>query len=230
MADLNVDLPLAEIPEELETAEVEVLLEYLRENAAGYELSDLRELALAAGYRASVVERAVEDFEGEPRPAPEPEPEPPPVPVEAKPRAAIPAVPPAPPPPMVPVFLEKLAEAEQTAQRTLARANRPVSPGLALLIVLLNAVVLSLLFTDAADLGLLFYVGELALGFLLAGLQNIHSARRAAAQGERLASSVPAAAPVRSEPGRTAVPPLPHEVRAETPQIPSVPTRTPSRR
>jgi hypothetical protein len=228
MADRNVHLPLAEIPEELEKAEVEVLLEYLRDNAAGYELSDLRELALAAGYRASVVERAVEAFEGEPRPAPEPEPEPPPARVEAKP---LPAVPPAPPPPKVPVFFEKLAEAEQAAQAELARANRPVSPGLALLIVLLNAVVFSLLFTGAADLGLLFYVGELALAFLLAGLQNIHSARRAAAlQGERLASPVPAAAPVRSEPGRAALPTLPHDVRTETPQAPGVPTRTPSRR
>lgn len=231
MFEANAHLPLAEIPEEIEKAEIEVLLEYLRDNAAHYELAELRELALAAGYRAAVVDRAVEELEGELRPAPEPEPEPPPVRIEAKPLRRGPAVPSAPPPPKVPVFLEKLAEAEQVAQAELARANRPVSPGLALLILVLNAVVFSLLFTDAADLGLLFYIGELGFAFLLAGLQKIHSERRTAElQEEWLASPVQAAAPVRSEPERTAVPTLPHEVRTETSQTAGVPTRTPSHR
>lgn len=236
MREGNVHLPLAEIPEELEKAEIEVLLDYLRDNAARHELSELRELALAAGYRASVVERAVEEFEGEPRPAPEPEPEPPPVRVEAKRErtkpvpAAVPVAP-APPPPQTPVFREEPAAIEPSTQAASAQAGSSVNPLLALLIVILNAAVLSLCFTGDQGLALFFYAAEFGLAFLLAGLQKIRSGQLTEAlQAEQLVDPVQNALPISSEPDRAAVPTLPHEVQTEAPQTPSVPTRTRSRR
>lgn len=231
MREGNVHLPLAEIPEELEKAEIEVLLDYLRDHAARHELSELRELALAAGYRASVVERAVEEFEREPRPAPEPEPEPPPVRVERKKKPLPSAVPVAPPPPQVPVFREELAAAESSARAASGQAGPSVNPVVALLIVILNAAVLSLCFTGDQDMALFFYAAEFGLAFLLAWLQKIRSGQLTEAlEVEQLASPLQDAAPVRSEPDRTAVPTLPHEVRTETSQTPGVPTRTQSRR
>lgn len=236
MPKRNPHLPLAVTPEELEKAEIEVLIEFLRENAAAYKVSDLRELALAAGYRASVVERAVEEFEREPRPAPEPEPEPPPARAErkkerAKPVPAAVPVAPAPPPRRVPEFREEPAALEPPAQAAPAQAGSSVNPVLALLIVILNAAVLSLCFTGDQDMALFFYAAEFGLAFLLAWLQKIRSGQLAQAlQAEQLADPVQDAVSDRSEPEWTGVPTRPHEVQTEAPRTPGAPTRTRSRR
>jgi hypothetical protein len=232
MPEENAHLPLAITPEELEMAEIAVLLDFLRENAAQHDVSELREQALAVGYRASVVDRAVADFDEELQSfletGPEPAPEPPPMRVEERPRPAVSPVP-APPPPKVPAFLERLAEAERVAKVELSRSQRrPVSAGVALLVVAVNAAILSLVFTGKADLAILAYSAELSLALLLSRLQKTHYWQPAEElQTEGVASSVPLASPVRSEPSRTPVPVLPHETQTETPPVQNVAQRTP---
>ncbi|HSK79475.1 MAG TPA: hypothetical protein VLQ45_23680 [Thermoanaerobaculia bacterium] len=233
MPEENAHLPLTITPEELEKAEIAVLLDFLRENAARHHVSELREQALAVGYRASVVDRAVADFDEELQSfletGLEPAPEPPPVRVEERPRPAVSPVP-APPPPKVPAFLERLAEAEQAAKVELSRSRRrTVSAGITLLVVAVNAAILSLAFTGKADLAILTYSAEIALALLLARLQKtLYWQPAEELQAEGVASSVPLASPVRSEPGRTPVPAIAHEVRTETPPAQNVPQRMPS--
>ena len=226
MPEENAHLPLAIAPEELEMAEIAVLLDFLRENAARHDVSELREQALAVGYRASVVDRAVADFDEELQSflETEPAPEPPPVRVEERPRPEVSPVP-VPPPPKVPAFFERLAEAERAAKLELSRSQRqPVSPGLALLVVVINAALLSLVFTGKADLAILAYSAEFAFALLLGRLQKTYYWRRAEElQTERIAI------PVHSEPSRTPVPTIAHEVRTDASPAQSVPRRTPSR-
>jgi hypothetical protein len=195
----NSQLPLAEIPEELEQAELAALLDYLRENASLYTISELKEQALGAGYRDSVVERAIEEFAKEPRPAPEP----------GKRAEQLPPVP-APPLPKVAAFLVHLAHELQSKKPTPYRAGR-MPPWLILLIVALNAVVLALAFNGFPDLAFRFFLGEAIVGMFLKRLQLVHFGRPRPPlpQQEKLAPQV------QSEPGRTAVPTLPHEAPAE---------------
>lgn len=225
MPEESAHLPLTITPEELEKAEIAVLLDFLRKNAAQHDVSLLREQALAVGYRASVVDRACADFDEELRSFLETglelAPEPPPVRAEEKPRPAVSPVP-APPPPKAPVFLQTLAAAEKEERERQARLKRVTSAGLALLIVLLNAVLLLPAFVGKADVSVLAYSAEIALALLASGLQKIHTDRRR----ENLAGET-IAATVRAEPERTPVPTRPHEVRTETPETSRVPQRTP---
>lgn len=187
MLEENASLPLADIPEELEHAELAALLDFFRDNAARFEISVLKEQALDAGYRGSVVERAIEEFEKEPRPEPEP-------PEEREENRASPV--PAAPPPKVPAFLEQLAK-DAPPEQARYRAGR-VSPWLALLIVAVNALVFALLFTDSSHLAMPFYIGEFTLALFLDKLQRIHSGRVAPPQPqeEKAASPVQVASPV----------------------------------
>lgn len=214
MPEESAHLPLTITPEELERAEIVALLDFLRRNAAQHDVSVLREQALAVGYRASVVDQACADFDEELRDfvesEPEPVPEPPPVRAEERPRPAVSPVP-TPPPPRVPVFLQTLAAAEGEERERQARRKRVTSAGLALLIVLLNAVLLIPAFTGKADVSVLAYSAEIALALLASGLQKIHTDRR------------------QEQPERAPVPTRPHEVRTETPETPRVPQRIPSR-
>ncbi|HKV06708.1 MAG TPA: hypothetical protein VJ725_01135 [Thermoanaerobaculia bacterium] len=224
MPEEYAPLPLVITPEELEKAEIAVLLDFLRENAARHDVSELREQALAVGYRASVVDRAIADFYEELRSfvetASDPVPEPPPVCVEEKPRPAASPVP-VPPPPRVPVFVQTLAAAEKEEMERQARLKGFTSGVIALLIVLLNAVLLIPAFTGKGDVSVLAYSAEIGLALVLSGLQKMHAERRV--------SNVPIASAVRAEPERSPVPTLPHEVRTETPDAPRVPQRMQSR-
>lgn len=228
MPEENAHLPLVITPEELEKAEIAVLLDFLRENAAHHDVSGLREQALAVGYRASVVDRAVADFAEELRPSLQSEPEPAPTRVEEKPRPVVSPVP-VPLPPRPQAILERLTEEEKAALESWDLSELSVPPWLALLIVVVNALILSLAFMNLAGLSIFFYSGELALAAVLAANR---SARRQLAEGrrrERIFSGLPVESPVDPEPSRTPVPPLPHEARKETPPAQNVPQRTPSR-
>lgn len=201
MPEDNSQLPLAEIPEELEHAELAALLDYLRENAALYTISELKEQALDAGYRNSVVERAIEEFKREPRPAPEPE----------KRAEQLPPVP-APPLPKVAAFLVHLAH--ELKSKKPARYQAASMPRwLVGSILALNAVVLALAFNGFPDLGFRFFMGEAILAMFLHRLQLVHFGRAVPKQPqqEKLASPVP------SERSRTAVPTLPHEAPTDKP-------------
>jgi hypothetical protein len=201
MPEDNSQLPLAEIPEELERVELAALLDYLRENAALYTVSELKEQALGAGYRDSVVEGAIEEFEKEPRPAPQPE-------KRAEPLPPVPS----PPLPKVAAFLVHLAhelKSKKPARYEPGRMPRWLIGS----ILALNAVVLALAFNGFPDLGFRFFMGEAILAMFLKRLQLVHFGRPRPPlpQQEKLAS------PAQSEPGWTAVSTLPHEAPMEKP-------------
>lgn len=228
MPEESAHLPLTITPEELERAEIAVLLDFLRENAAQHDVSVLREQALAVGYRASVVNQACADFDEELRDFVESEPEPAPVRTEERPRPAAVSPVPVPPPPKVPVFLQTLAAAEKEEGERQARSKRVTSAGLVLLILLLNAVFLIPAFAGNEGVSVLAYCAEIALALLLSGLQKIRTDRRQEQlAGETLASTAPIASAVRAEPERSPVPARPHEVRTEAPETPRVSQRTP---
>lgn len=221
----NADLPLAITPEELEKAEIAVLLDYLRENAAQHDVSDLREQAMAVGYKASVMDQAIADFAEELRSSPRSEPEP--ARVKEKPRPAVPI--PAPPPPRPQTLLEKIAEEEKADSEGWDLSELNVGPWLSLVIVVVNALVLSLAFMNLPELSIFFYSGELALAAVLAANR---SARRQLAEQrrrERTFSGLPVESSVAPEASPISVPARPHEVRTETPETPRVPQQTRSR-